>query len=160
MDHNKPMLNRNFNFPVLLTYLFISLAGSVYAGEFFQRNGLAIDGYDPVAYFTEMKPVKGSAEFRADYQGSTFIFVSAAHRDAFTADPEKFAPQYGGYCAYGMARGYKASIDPAAFTVAGDKLYLNYSETVRSQWLTDIPGYIRKADANWPEVRKHTTVHE
>lgn len=135
-------------------------ATSVYAGEFFERNNVAIDGYDPVAYFTEMKPVMGSPEFRTDYQGSTFQFASAAHRDTFAVDPAKYAPQYGGHCAYGMAKGYKASIDPAAFTIVGDKLYLNYSETVRSQWLTDIPGYTRKADANWPEVRKQTKVHE
>lgn len=145
---------------LVITVFLICAVSSVFAGEYFERNGLAIDGYDPVAYFTEMKPVKGSPEFHADYQDSTFHFVSAAHRDAFTADPEKFAPQYGGYCAYGMAKGYKASIDPAAFTVVGDKLYLNYSETVRSQWLTDIPGYIRKADANWPDVRKVTKVHQ
>lgn len=132
----------------------------VYAGEFFERNNLAIDGYDPVAYFTEMKPVKGSAEFRSDFQGSTFQFASAVHRDAFAADPAKYAPQYGGYCAYGMAKGYKATIDPAAFTVVGDKLYLNYSETVRSKWLSDIPGYVRKADATWPEVRKEAKVHQ
>lgn len=133
---------------------------SVYAGDFFVRNNLAIDGYDPVAYFTEQKPMKGSPEFRSDYQGSTFHFVSAAHRDAFAADPSKYAPQYGGYCAYGMAKRYKATIDPAAFTMVGDKLYLNYSETVRSQWLSDIPGYIRKADANWPDVRKVSKVHQ
>jgi YHS domain-containing protein len=138
---------------VTIWYITLCTAGA-YAGEFFERNNVAIDGYDPVAYFIEMKPVKGSPEFHADYQDSTFQFASAAHRDAFTADPEKFAPQYGGYCAYGVAKGYKASIDPAAFTVVGDKLYLNYSETVRSQWLTDIPGYIRKANANWPDVRK------
>lgn len=140
--------------------LIAALVSPVFSAEFFDRNGLAIDGYDPVAYFTEMKPLKGSSEFRADYQGSTFHFVSVAHRDAFAANPEKFAPQYGGYCAYGMAKGYKAKIDPATFTVVGDKLYLNYSETVRSQWLTDIPGYIRKADANWPDVRKVANVHQ
>ena len=133
---------------------------SAYAGEFFEKSGLAIGGYDPVAYFTERKPVKGSAQFRSDFQGSTFQFVSAAHRDAFAFNPAKYAPQYGGYCAYGMAKGYKATIDPAAFTVAGEKLYLNYSEAVRSQWLSDIPGYIRKADANWPEAQKQTKVHE
>jgi YHS domain-containing protein len=135
-------------------------SANILAGEFFERNGLAIDGYDPVAYFTEQKPVKGSSEFRADFRGSTFQFASAIHRDAFTADPEKFVPQYGGYCAYGMAKGYKASIDPAAFTVLGDKLYLNYSEAVRTRWLADIPGYIQKADANWPEVQRQTKVHE
>jgi YHS domain-containing protein len=133
---------------------------SLYAGEFFERNNLAIDGYDPVAYFTEQKPVKGSAQFRSDFLGSTFQFVSTAHRDAFLADPSKYAPQYGGYCAYGTAKGYKAAIDPAAFTIVGDKLYLNYSETVRSRWLSDIPGYIQKADANWPEVQKQTKVHQ
>jgi YHS domain-containing protein len=133
---------------------------SLYAGEFFERNNLAIDGYDPVAYFTEQKPVKGSAQFRSDFQGSTFQFASAVHRDIFAADPAKYAPQYGGFCAYGMAKGYKATIDPAAFTVLSDKLYLNYSKTVRSQWLSDIPGYVQKADANWPEVRKQTKVHE
>ena len=145
---------------VLIILLLVVFVGSTHASQQFERNGLAIDGYDPVAYFTEQKPLKGSSEFRADHQGSTFQFVSAAHRDVFAADLEKFAPQYGGYCAYGMAKGYKASIDPAAFTIVGDKLYLNYSETVCSQWLSDIPGYIRKADANWPDVKKVAKVHE
>jgi YHS domain-containing protein len=133
---------------------------SAKAGDFFERNNLAIEGYDPVAYFTEKRAVKGSLEFRSDFQGSTFQFASAAHRDAFAADPSKYAPQYGGYCAYGMAKGYKAAIDPAAFTVVSDKLYLNYSETVRSQWLSDIPGYIRRADVNWPDVMRVTKVRE
>jgi YHS domain-containing protein len=130
------------------------------AGQYFERNGLAIEGYDPMAYFTVMMPVKGTPEFRADHHGSTFYFVSAAHRDAFAADPSTYAPQYGGYCAYGMAKGYKAAIDPAAFTVVGGKLYLNYSETVRSQWLSNMSGYIGKADANWPEVKTLADVHE
>lgn len=133
---------------------------NVHAGQFFERNNLAIDGYDPIAYFTEMKPLKGSPEFHSDFEGSTFQFVSAAHRDAFAADPSKYAPQYGGFCAFGMAKGYKATIDPAAFTVVRDKLYLNYSETVHVRWLSDIPGYIQKADVNWPEVQKQTTVKE
>lgn len=128
------------------------------AGEYFERHGAAIDGYDPVAYFTDLKPVKGLPDFQASYQGSTFYFVSAAHRDTFTGDPGKFAPQYGGYCAFGMAKGYKAAIDPAAFTVVGDKLYLNYNGTVRALWVLDIQGYVKKADQNWPEVRKSVTV--
>ncbi|MBH0179353.1 MAG: tat pathway signal sequence domain protein [Nitrospira sp.] len=130
------------------------------ASQYFERKGLAIEGYDPVAYFTVMIPTKGSSEFRADHHGSTFYFTSAAHRDAFVADPSKYAPQYGGYCAYGMAKGYKAAVDPAAFTLVGGKLYLNYSETVRSHWLSDIPGYIGTADANWPEVKKLTNIRE
>jgi len=153
-------MRRYANVVLLSAYFFLLSSSFVWATQFFERNGLAIDGYDPVAYFIEMKPVKGSAQFRSDYQGSTFHFSSAAHRDVFMADPEKFAPQYGGYCAYGMARGYKAKIDPAAFTVVRDKLYLNYSDAVRTRWLSDVPGYIQQADANWPEVQKQANVQE
>lgn len=153
-------MNRCFMY-LSITICYIWLYSiNLHAGEFFERNNLAVDGYDPVAYFTERKPVKGSPEFRADYQGSIFQFVSAAHRDTFTDHPEKFLPQYGGYCAYGMAQGYKAKIDPSAFTIVEDKLYLNYSEGVRSRWLTDTPGYIRKANENWPDVRKVTKVRQ
>lgn len=145
---------------LLLVLLVVGSVGSTYANQQFERNGLAIDGYDPVAYFTEQKPVKGSSEFRTDYHGATFQFASAAHREAFVAEPAKYAPQYGGFCAYGMAKGYKAVIDPAAFTVVHEKLYLNYSESVRTRWLSDIPGYIQKADANWPEVQRQAKVQE
>jgi YHS domain-containing protein len=145
---------------LLLVLLVVGSVGSSNASQQFERNGLAIDGYDPVAYFTEQKPVKGSPEFRTDYQGSTFQFASAAHRDAFVAEPSKYAPQYGGFCAYGMAKGYKAAIDPAAFTVVREKLYLNYSESVRTRWLSDIPSYIQKADVNWPEVQRQAKVQE
>lgn len=135
-------------------------AVNAFAGEFFERNGLAIDGYDPVAYIEEPRPVKGVPEFRAEFRGSTFHFISAAHRDAFTVDPAKYAPHYGGYCAYGTAKGYKAKIDPEAFTVIHGKLYLNYSDAVRTRWLSDVPGYIQRADANWPEVQRQTRVQE
>jgi YHS domain-containing protein len=135
-------------------------AVSASADEFFERNGVAIGGYDPVAYFDEERPVKGAPEFRAEFQGATFQFASADHRDRFAAKPEEFAPQYGGYCAYGTAKGYKAKIDPEAFTVVQGKLYLNYSDAVQTRWLSDIPGYIQQADANWPEVQKQTRVRE
>jgi hypothetical protein len=102
-------------------------------------SGLALKGYDPVAYFTENKPVKGNTEFSA--------------RHAFAAAPAKYSPQYGGYCAFGVASGYKAPIEPDAWTVVDGKLYLNYNQSVRRQWSGDIPGYLRKADANWPQVR-------
>ena len=116
-------------------------------------SGLALKGYDPVAYFTENKPVKGRTEFTAQHEGATYRFSSAANRDAFTAAPAKYSPQYGGYCAFGMAAGYKAPIEPDAWTVVDGKLYLNYSQSVRRQWSRDIPGYLRKADANWPSIR-------
>ena len=161
MTQKRGGMNRKLG-PATLAFISLVLVSvaPIFAGEYYEKEGVAIHGYDPVAYFAEQKPMKGSPEYHAAYQGSTFYFVSAANRDRFAADPAKFSPQYGGFCAFGMAKGYKAAIDPAAFTVVGNKLYLNYSETVRSQWLTDIPGYIRNAHANWPEVRKLTKVHE
>ena len=120
---------------------------------FSDRNG-AISGYDPVAYFTQGAPVKGSKEFRHEWRGATWSFASAANRDKFAAEPEKFAPQYGGYCAYGVALGSAPEIDPNAWTIVDGKLYLNYNLPTRATWEKDIPGYIRKADANWPGVLK------
>jgi YHS domain-containing protein len=114
--------------------------------------GAAIRGYDPVAYFTEGKPVEGSRKFTHQWKGATWRFASAQNRDAFAAAPDKFAPQYGGYCAYGVANGYTVSTVPEAWSVVGGKLYLNYSLGVRADWLKDVPGYIRKADGNWPKA--------
>ena len=133
---------------------------TAYAGDFFEKDGVALRGYDPVAYFKAGQPTKGAAEYKAEYKGSTFHFASQANRDAFVADPAKFAPQYGGYCAFGTAGGYKAAIDPAAFTVVDGKLYLNYNRAVQKDWSKDIPGYIAKADKNWPKVSTQTKVIE
>lgn len=130
------------------------------AGDFYEKYGVAIKGYDPVAYFTDNKPVKGSPAYKAEYAGSVFHFVSQANRDAFAANPAKYAPQYNGFCAFGTAGGYKAAIDPAAFTIVNNKLYLNYNQEVRKKWSTDIPGFVAKADKNWPEVAKQTKVIE
>jgi YHS domain-containing protein len=136
-----------------------AITSVAWAGEYFEKDGAAIRGYDPVAYFKDGKPVKGRAEHRFEYQGSTFHFASKAHRDAFAAEPERYAPQYGGYCAFGMSGGYKAVIDPA-FTVREGKLYLNYNRDVQKQWSADIPGHVGKADRNWPAVSKQTKVIE
>ena len=114
--------------------------------------GAAIRGYDPVAFFTEGKPVEGSRKFTHKWKGATWRFASAQNRDAFAVAPEKYAPQYGGYCAYGVANGYTVSTVPEAWSVVGGKLYLNYSLGVRADWLKDVPGYIRKADGNWPKA--------
>lgn len=115
------------------------------------RNG-AIRGYDPVAYFTEARPVKGSREFTHQWNGATWRFASAENRERFAAAPEKYAPQYGGYCAYGVASGYAVKIEPDAWSVVDGKLYLNYDKRVQASWKSDVPGYVRKADANWPGV--------
>lgn len=129
------------------------LAGTVrkaFAGKVNLDGGVAIKGHDPVAYFTQNAAVAGDAAFTASHDGATYRFASAANRDAFAANPGKYAPQYGGYCAYAVANGYTAPIDPEAFTIVDDKLYLNFSKGVRRRWERDIPGNISKADANWP----------
>ena len=134
--------------------LFASLVFlNAYAGEFHETGGVALKGHDPVAYFTEGRPVKGEPQLRYEHKGTTFVFASAANRDAFAANAVKYAPQYGGYCAFGVSRGYKADIDPAAFSIVNGKLYVNYSAQVRADWLKDPSGYIHQADARWPDVR-------
>jgi YHS domain-containing protein len=147
-------------FATVLAVAAVSFATVVRAGEFFEKDGVALRGHDPVAYFTDGKPARGLPEHRAEYKGSVFHFASQAHRDAFAADPGKYAPQYGGYCAFGTAGGYKAAIDPAAWTIVGGKLYLNYNRAVQQQWSADVPGFIAKADRNWPAVKDQTKVHE
>lgn len=147
------------NRPMLLAASLIVSAHAI-AGQFFEKDGVALRGYDPVAYFTDARPAKGSAEHAARYQGSTFHFASKSNRDAFAADPAKYAPQYGGFCAFGTSGGYKAAIDPAAFTIVDGKLYLNYNRDVQKKWSGDIAGYVRRADANWPAVSVQTKVIE
>jgi YHS domain-containing protein len=109
----------------------------------------AIRGYDPVAYHLIGAPVLGSAQFTHEWRGASWRFASAANRDAFAKDPERYAPQYGGYCAFGTSRGYKVSTQPDQFAVVGGKLYLNYNAGVMQAWDKDRPYYIGKADANW-----------
>jgi YHS domain-containing protein len=140
--------------------VFAASTASALAGDFYEKDGVAIKGYDPVAYFTDNKPVKGSPAYKAEYGGSVFHFVSQANRDAFAANPAKYTPQYNGFCAFGTAGGYKAAIDPAAFTIVNEKLYLNYNQDVRKKWSADIPGLVAKADKNWPEVSRQTKVIE
>jgi YHS domain-containing protein len=145
----------------LATVVWASLCmARAWAGDYFEQDGVALRGHDAVAYFTDHKPVKGSASHTASHKGSTFHFVSAANRDAFVANPDKYAPQYGGYCAFGVAGGYKAAVDPAAFSVIDGKPYLNYNRDIQKKWSADVPGFVAKADKNWPSTAKQTKVHE
>lgn len=115
-------------------------------------RGIAIGGYDAVAYFTDGKPTAGKPEIVWMYDGATWRFSSEANRDAFMANPAKYAPQYGGYCAWAVSHGYTAKGDPAAWTITDGKLYLNYNKSVRKDWEKDVAGNVRKGDANWPRV--------
>jgi len=115
-------------------------------------GGVAIEGYDPVAYFTDGKPVEGKKQYTHDWMGATWRFASAGHRDLFVADPEKYAPQYGGWCAYAVAHNDTAGIDPEAWTIHDGKLYLNYDEEIQAKWLADRDAFIAQANANWPKL--------
>lgn len=126
--------------------------GAAADGRIFTRDGLAIGGTDPVAYFTEGRPVTGTPDYQLEWHEATWQFASAEHRDRFEADPEAYAPQYGGWCAWAAARGEAASTVPEAWKVVDDKLYLNYSRFIQWRWERDIPGYIKAADAHWPNI--------
>ena len=130
------------------------LSGPSFAAqpEVFATGDVAINGYDPVAYFTASKPVQGDAAHSADHNGATWLFSSAENKAAFEADPAKYAPQFGGYCAYAVSKGYTAPTDPNAWSVYEGKLYLNYSLRARDLWSEDVPGNITKGNANWPAV--------
>jgi YHS domain-containing protein len=119
----------------------------IYTGAF---DDLAVQGYDPVAYFTDGKPVKGEKAFSAKYMGATFRFASAAHRDTFLANPEAYAPQYGGYCAWAVSQGYTAKGDARNWKIVDGKLYLNYNTSIQKKWEADIPGFVSAANTNWP----------
>jgi hypothetical protein len=115
-------------------------------------GGVAIEGYDPVAYFEQGRPVEGRKEHSYEWQGATWRFATAAHRDLFAKDPERYAPRYGGYCAWAVSQGYTAGIDPEAWTIHEGKLYLNYDLEVQERWAKDVPGNVAKGDVNWPKL--------
>ena len=122
------------------------------APSIFAEDSIAIRGTDPVAYFTQGRPVEGSTEFAYEWNGATWLFSSALNRARFISDPEAYAPQYGGYCAFAASEGNLASTVPEAWTIVDGKLYLNYSLEVQQLWLRDVPGNIAKANANWPGI--------
>jgi hypothetical protein len=117
--------------------------------EVFVADGAAIRGYDAVAYHRGQGAVRGDLAFAWRWNGALWLFASAGHRDDFAADPARYAPQYGGYCAYGLSQGYKVGIDPEAFAIVDGRLYLNYSKAVQQTWNADRGGYIRLADGHW-----------
>lgn len=120
---------------------------------YFSTNEGAIKGYDPVAYFSEGKAVQGVRQFSLHWQNTEWHFASAANLKAFEADPEKYAPQFGGYCAFGVAQGYAPATDPTAFTIADGKLYLNYNHKVSDKWNGDRDAYIAQGKQNWPALK-------
>jgi YHS domain-containing protein len=133
--------------------LTLTLPLAAVASEVNNVQGLALKGHDPVAYFQAGKAEPGLATLPFEHGGVTYRFSTPANRDAFRADPARYLPQYDGYCAFGVSRGYKADVDPAAFSIVDGKLYLNYNAAVQRDWLKDTAGYIHAADSRWGEVR-------
>ncbi|WP_371192648.1 YHS domain-containing (seleno)protein [Glaciecola sp. SC05] len=119
-------------------------------------NDIAIGGYDPVSYFTQSAPVKGAAEFSATYKNAIYQFASEKNRDAFKANPEKFAPQFGGFCAFGVTMDRKFDTDPLAYKIVDQKLYLNLNAEVQQRWLSNVPEFIQTADQNWGGIKGKT----
>jgi len=113
----------------------------------------AIKGYDPVAYFTQGKPVKGRNDFQVTWSGATWYFSSATHKKLFQNTPEADTPQYGGYCAWAVSQNSTAGINPAAWSIVDGKLYLNYSKKIQHRWDQDLRGFIRLADQYWPALK-------
>jgi YHS domain-containing protein len=114
------------------------------------RHGLAIKGYDPVAYFTQSKPVKGDKNITATYGGATYRFASTENKAAFDADPQKYEPQFGGYCGYGASVNKLFDIQPDLWSIVDGRLILQNGATAVERWSKDVAGNLKKADANWP----------
>jgi YHS domain-containing protein len=128
----------------------VAVAKPTYTGVF---GNVAAGGYDVTAYFSAKgTPQKGNKAFSVTYNGAVYHFASKANADLFKATPAKFAPQYGGYCSWAMASGYKAPGDPEYYKVVGGKLYLNYDKSVQDKWNKDISGFISKANGEWQKI--------
>ncbi|OED36670.1 hypothetical protein AB833_26315 [Chromatiales bacterium (ex Bugula neritina AB1)] len=118
----------------------------------YKPSGIAVRGYDPVAYFTAGKPTKGKEKFETEWNGARWLFASKENRDLFIANPEKYAPQYGGYCAYGVAEGNLVKIEVDQWSIVDGKLYLNYDKGIQNKWLKDVSGYINSANGKFERL--------
>ena len=134
---------------VLVLWSFTALAQK---DQVYSTSQGAIKGYDPVAYFEASKPVKGQKDITYQWHGATWHFANAANREAFQANPEAYAPQFGGYCAYAVSEGYTAKIEPEAWKIVDGKLYLNYNLSIQQKWEATQAERIKNAEANWPAV--------
>jgi YHS domain-containing protein len=140
-------------FVISMLFSFLGFSQADKDAPVFSTKEGAIRGYDPVAYFTENQPVKGKSEFSTTWNGATWYFSSAEHRQLFTQNPEKYAPQYGGWCAYGWAQGYPAKTEPDAWSIVDGKLYLNYNKDIKQRWDQKQAEFIKTALQNY--LKKH-----
>ncbi len=116
------------------------------------RNRIAIQGYDPVAFFTDSRPVKGNPQFQSAYRGAKYYFASSEHKAAFDKEPAKYEPQFGGYCAYGVSHGSRAPIKIEAWQIVNGRLLMQYDLDIKNKFNQDPQGTLKKADENWPSL--------
>lgn len=144
-----------YRFTFIFFFLILSLV-TIVADEGTKLNsgsdGILISGYDVVAYFTEGRAVKGDSRYTLEYSGITLHFASEENRALFAEEPERYLPQYGGYCAYGLVKNKLFRIEPDQFTIHKGKLYLNYNSSIRKRWLKRLDSYIKSADENWEKL--------
>ncbi len=142
-----------FSRRVFLAAFGATLALPAFAADaVYQSDDIAINGYDPVAYFVQEMPVKGLLDYAVDWDGAIWLFATPENMALFEANPEAYAPQFGGYCAYALSKGQLAPTVPEAWTIVDGKLYLNFSLRARELWSEDIPGNISLAEGYWPEI--------
>jgi YHS domain-containing protein len=134
-------------------FLLFIVRAQAQKGEVFAPAGKAIKGYDPVAFFKDAKPVKGADSLSYKWKDANWTFSSQQYLDSFKTNPEKYAPQYGGYCAYGTSAGHKAPTETDTWTIVNGKLYFNYNGKVKELWMKDQPALIEKADRQWPVIK-------
>jgi len=146
------MKTKSFLTVALLLIAFHSIHAATVINK--DKSGLALKGYDAVSYFNEGKAVEGKKDFEHSWMDATWRFSTAENRDLFAKNPEKYAPQFGGYCAFGVTGGYLAPVDPTAWKVVDNKLYLNYDHEIQKKWSEDIAGNIKKALEKWPAASK------
>jgi YHS domain-containing protein len=139
-------------FTVFLVII-VTSCGEKKPTEIYTSSSQAILGYDPVSYFTAARPMKGNEEFSYEWKDTKWLFSSRQNLDSFAANPEKYAPQYGGWCAYGCSNGRKATIDPNEWTIVDGKLYLNHNAEVKDKWMKEQKQRIEHADKNWPALK-------
>ena len=140
-----------------LLFLVLALVGQAFAQTNktivnLDKRGMAVQGYDPVAFFTDQKPVKGKADLQSTYHGAIYLFATAEHKALFDASPEKYEPAFGGYCAYGVSKGHLAPVKVDAFQIVDGRLLMQNSTHVRDSFNEDQKGNLAKADATWPEL--------
>ena len=137
---------------MIILLAMVGLTTTAQAAEFV-NSAPAVQGYDVVSYQTEKRPVRGNGHFTAAHNGATYIFSSQENLDTFKADPDRYAPAYGGYCAYGVSVGKKFIGDPEVWRVVDNRLYLNLDASIQDEWFKDVPGRIKTADKKWGEIK-------